>query len=86
MDGILQLQSSADSEYFVRANPRKLPEAEVRALRAGFLEAYRWQYIVTGVQNERFLQVLGAMLNPAQLGRITTALGPIMGSPAPGNS
>jgi len=53
-------------------------KAEVGAVRAGLLRAYRWQYIVSGVQNERFMTVLGEMLAPAQMQRIVSALEPIL--------
>jgi 3-methyladenine DNA glycosylase/8-oxoguanine DNA glycosylase len=78
VDGLLQMQAAADADYFMTANPRKLPQAEAQKLRAAFLKAYRWQYIVSGAQNERFLQILGAMLSPAQLERVVAALKPIM--------
>ena len=44
--------------------------------------AYRWQYIVSGVQNDRFLKILGDMVTTAQMGRIVAALAPIMGEAA----
>jgi len=78
VDGLLQMQAAADADYFMTVNSRQLAKDEIDALRTGFLKAYRWQYIVSGVQNERFLQILGAMLSPKQLERITTALAPIM--------
>ena len=78
VDGLLQMQAAADAEYFVAANTRKIGAADARNLRAGLLKAYRWQYIVSGAQNERFLQILAAMLPPAQLERVVTALKPLM--------
>ena len=42
------------------------------------LTAYRWQYIVSGVLDPRFNQILGSMINAAQLKRIQKALAPIM--------
>ena len=66
------------SGSFVAANTRKIGAADARNLRAGLLKAYRWQYIVSGAQNERFLQILAAMLPPAQLERVVTALKPLM--------
>jgi hypothetical protein len=42
------------------------------------LGAYRWQYIVSGVQHPRFSGVLQELVTPAQLTRIVTALAPIM--------
>jgi len=78
VDGILQMQAAADTEYFTRVIPRKLDKAETRKIRDGLTGAYRWQYIVSGVQNERFMQVLTAMVTPEQMQRIGGALGPIM--------
>jgi hypothetical protein len=78
VDGILQVQASADAEYFTTVVPRKLTKVEAASLREGLLKAYRWQYIVTGVKNERFMEVLTGMLNSEQMGRIVNALGPIM--------
>jgi hypothetical protein len=78
VDGLLQMQATADADYFTTANARRLSKAEAQSLRRAFLKAYRWQYIVSGAQNERFLQILGAMLTPAQLERVVAALKPIM--------
>jgi hypothetical protein len=78
IDGLLQMQATADADYFMAVNARKLAPAEAAQLRAGLLKAYRWQYIVSGAQNERFLQILGAMLPPPQLQRVVGALKPLM--------
>ncbi len=80
VDGILQMQSAADTEYFTRVIARKLDKAETQRIRDGLLGAYRWQYIVSGVQNERFMQILTAMVTPEQMQRIGGSLGPIMAS------
>ena len=56
----------------------RISRAEEKTLRAGLVKAKRWQYIVSGAQNERFLQILGAMLSPAQLERVVGALKPIV--------
>jgi hypothetical protein len=79
VDGILQLQSAADADYFLRACGRPFDGEQVRQLRATMLKAYRFQYIVSGVQDERFQKILGSMITEAQFRRIVTALGPIMG-------
>ena len=42
------------------------------------LKAYRWQYIVSGVQESRFSEILGRMIDGAQASRIGNALAPIM--------
>jgi hypothetical protein len=77
VDGILQAQSRADADYFGRICGRTLSDAEAEEIRATVLAAYRWQYIVSGVQG-RFSEVLGRLITPAQFERIGAALAPIM--------
>jgi len=77
VDGILQAQSRADADYFVRICGRPVANDEAESIRATVLAAYRWQYIVSGVQG-RFSEVLGRMITPAQFERIGAALAPIM--------
>jgi hypothetical protein len=52
--------------------------AQAARVRAQVLKAYRWQYIVTGVQHPHFQRVLGELTSEAQRGRIVAALGPIL--------
>jgi hypothetical protein len=78
VDGILQAQARADAEYFVAACPRNFTPAEIERLHAGVRTAYRWQYIVSGVQDKRFNELLGAMITPEQSWRIGAALEPIL--------
>jgi hypothetical protein len=78
VDGILQAQARADAEYFIAASGRKFTPAEVERLHAGVRKAYRWQYIVSGVQDKRFNELLGAMITPEQSWRIGAALEPIL--------
>jgi len=78
VDGIMQMQSAADADYFLRICGRTFVREEAEQIRATFLAAYRWQYIVSGVQG-RFSEVLGRMITPAQFQRIGAALAPIMG-------
>jgi len=78
VDGILQVQSKADADYFLLAAGRSFSSADAEAIRATFLRAYRWQYIVSGVQDARFNEVLGSMITPAQGERIGAALAPLL--------
>jgi len=80
VDGILQAQSGADADYFLASNERELSAAEKARVRAKVLEAYRWQYIVSGVQFPRFADVLAELTSEAQMGRIVTALTPLIQS------
>jgi hypothetical protein len=79
VDGILQAQSRADADYFIAASDRAFTAAEQRAIEDAVLKAYRWQYIVSGIQDGRFLGVLTSMITSAQAERITNALAPLLG-------
>jgi hypothetical protein len=78
VDGILQVQAHSDAAYFIGASGRTLRADEERAVEAAVLKAYRWQYIVSGVQDGRFLGILTELITPAQAERVTAALGPLM--------
>jgi len=80
VDGILQAQSGADADYFVANVGRALTDAEEARVRAQVLRAYRWQYIVSGVQFPRFADVLGELTSETQMERIVTALTPLIQS------
>ena len=80
VDGICQMQAQADSDYFVRVVGRTFDDSQRRAIGATTLAAYRWQYITTGVQDARFLELLVPMLDAAQGARIQAALAPIVGA------
>jgi hypothetical protein len=79
VDGLLQMQAGADAEYFLKVCGRSLSARETERVRAGILKAYRWQYIVSGVEDPRFQKILGDMITPAQGQRIGAALAPILG-------
>ena len=78
VDGILQAQSAADTHYFVEICGRPMTAADVETVKATMLAAYRWQYIVSGVQIPRFSNLLNGMITPAQSERIGAALAPVM--------
>ena len=78
VDGILQAQAAADAEYFIGTLERKLNDAQTAAIGDTVLEAYRWQYIVSGIKDGQFLGILTDMITEEQTKRITTALAPLM--------
>jgi len=80
VDGILQAQAEADASYFLSIAGRRFAEAEEAAIRRGVLAAYRWQYIVTGVQHPHFGRLLAGMTTAPQMKRIQAALAPIVKS------
>ncbi|MFA6262674.1 MAG: hypothetical protein WC760_14510 [Bacteroidia bacterium] len=82
VDGIVQMQARADADYFVQivnTGGRAFDAAQVQAIHTTTLRAYRWQYIVSGVQDPRFLEIIGSMINAEQGARINAALAPIVG-------
>lgn len=78
VDGILQAQAKADADYFVATVDRELSATQAQAVTDVILQAYRWQYIVSGVKNGRFLGVLTELIDDEQAGRVTDALAPLM--------
>jgi len=78
VDSILQAQSAADARYFCGASERTFTEDDRKTIEAGILRAYRWQYIVSGIQDGRFMGMLIGMINDRQAEKITTALGPLL--------
>jgi hypothetical protein len=78
VDGMLQAQAAADTHYFVEICGRPLAAADVEQVRAVVLSAYRFQYIVSGVTEPRFGEVLTSLITPAQHARIGAALAPIL--------
>lgn len=77
VDGILQTQADADADYFAMVCGRSLSMADKESVRASLLAAYRWQYIISGVQEPRFGQILSGLITGNQMSRIETALAPI---------
>ena len=78
VDGLLQMQAASDVDYFVRHCRRGFGVHETARLRAGVLKAYRWQYIVSGVQDPRYMSILGDLVSAEQATRIGSALAPIV--------
>jgi len=74
VDGILQAQANADAGYFVPHWGGSLSAARIQRVRDAFLEAYRWQYIVSGVCEPRFQALVSALVTAPQIRRIREAL------------
>jgi hypothetical protein len=77
VDGLVQLQAQADTDYFCANVGRSLTAAERDQVGAGLFDAYRWQYILSGVEEPRFENKLTSLVNEEQANRIGTALAPI---------
>ena len=78
VDGMLQAQARADADYFLGAAERGFSAEQAQSIADAVLKAYRWQYIVSGVQDGRFLGVLSSLITQPQLERISAALAPLM--------
>ncbi|MEO8630416.1 MAG: hypothetical protein ABI612_20305 [Betaproteobacteria bacterium] len=78
IDGLLQLQADADLDYFLTLCDRGFMTQHIEEIRKVIVKAYRWQYIVSGVQDRRFNSILGGMITPEQGARIGAALAPIL--------
>ena len=78
IDAILQMQARADAEYVLQVASRRYAPQEQAAVADLVLRAYRSQYIVSGVQQPRFGEVLKELVTPAQMERIGQALAPIV--------
>jgi hypothetical protein len=74
IDAILQDQAIADAAYFASATCRPVDRAEQAAVSAGFLKAYRRQYIFSGAEHRRFVKIAGELMTPAQMQRIGDAV------------
>jgi hypothetical protein len=74
VDGILQVQSESDANYFCMVAGRVFEAGERGRVRDGLLRAYRWQYILSGVQEPRFTGILGSLVSEQQAERIRAAL------------
>lgn len=77
VDGILRAQADADAAYFLAIAGRRFNGEEQAGIGALVLRAYRWQYILSGVQHPHFARLLTGMTTPQQLARIQSALAPI---------
>ena len=78
VDQMLQGQASSDADYFFRAATNAYSAVEQQLISATFVKAYRWQYIVSGVMQQRFQKRLFARMTSAQVNRINDALAPLM--------
>lgn len=78
VDGILVAQSQADAGYFADFAGRCFTAKQREQIRSAVLAAYRWQYIVSGVQHVHFMRLLTSMTTEAQMARIGAALKPIL--------
>jgi hypothetical protein len=74
VDGILQAQAASDTRYFFEVCGQSFYEENMAEIAEVMLEAYRYQYILSGTNLPHFQGILGDLLNPQQLQRVVSAL------------
>lgn len=78
VDTLLVVQAQADARYFCSVAGAGLETPQAVQVGQCVLRAYRWQYIGSGVQEQRFQDVLRSMTTEAQRQRIGRALEPLL--------
>lgn len=83
VDAIVQAQAAADATYFAATCGRCLNTFERDTVQQTLLDAYRWQYIVSGIRHPRFADTLASLTTEAQRERIRNALAFLEPAPVP---
>jgi hypothetical protein len=78
VDGIISAQAALDADYFVASLPRAVSPTERERIEQTLLEAYRFQYIVSGVKETRFVAVLSELVSANDLRRVQSSLAPLL--------
>jgi hypothetical protein len=78
IDEILRVQAQADTAYFLIQSKRSIAAGHQRAIAETLLTAYRWQHIVAGLLEPRFVATLKSLVAPVQMARIEAALAPVL--------
>jgi hypothetical protein len=74
IDGIVQAQAASDTRYFLEVCGQSFYEENMLELADVMLEAYRYQYILSGASLPHFQGILSDLLIPQQLARVVSAL------------
>ena len=74
VDGILQMQAASDTRFFLEASGQSFYEESQVLIGEIMLEAYRYQYILSGTGLPKFQAILSELVIRQQLERICDAL------------
>ena len=74
VDGILQMQAASDTRFFLEASGQSFYEENQVLIGEIMLEAYRYQYILSGTGLPKFQAILSELVIRQQLERICDAL------------
>lgn len=75
---LLREQAKSDCAYFLRTSARTLSGEEAARVEAVMLRAYRWQFVLSGVDEEHFADTLAGMVTDQQAARIAASLVPLV--------
>jgi hypothetical protein len=73
---MVRTQAGADTRYFLESNGRAQEGSEAECVGHVLRDAYRWQYIDSGVQHPRYIGLLNPMLSEKQMHNFNVALAP----------
>ena len=76
VDGLLSQQADLDLESLERAIGRRLTDAEKTEIKAHTHRAYRWTFLVSGLEHPNFVQIVGELTKrgPEKLKAVAKAL------------
>lgn len=76
VDGLLSQQADLDLESLARAIGRTLTDAEKAEIKAHTHRAYRWTFLVSGLEHPNFVQIVGELTKrgPEKLKAVAKAL------------
>lgn len=72
MDGLLAQQVELDIEALAQSAPRSFSDAEKSEIRGEQQRAYRWTFLVSGLEHPKFVQVVRE-LTESGAGKIAAA-------------
>ena len=78
VDQVLQVQVESDIQYILTICGRSFTADAAEKIKTVVLEAYRWQFIISGIEHPRFMELLCGMITEAQSHRINDALAPLL--------
>lgn len=74
VDELVQSQAAADAQFFIQVQAEAFSSQQQVDIHTCVLRAYRWQYIIAGVQDMQFCKILGQMLNVEHAAKIAMRL------------
>jgi hypothetical protein len=77
VDGILRKQAESDCRYFIGNTDHSFDDDQIVHIQGLLLDAYRWQYIFSGIGHPRFQELFGRLTTEIQRERVIRAIEPL---------